>query len=531
VKTLNSKDSLGSIGSGSRRRRRRSGGSARDLDVGSKFNRRNKVHADLHSHHPTRYPKRSNIYGQIDEESEYSQDEPFDDLYGGMTASGSDEEGLFWRVDRVKQTIQKDNSDIFLDSLLAKQPVDIEDNEGDDKSLGETSFLSDFLNNRATNNGTKQRKGAGALMRSSLNSGNDLDTSFKDKRHHFDTTNDPSNIVKQYMNATVRQVISWQEEGYLFPRTRVEFVRYALIALIIAPLFHVALTILFDGGNHRNNNISASSKSFLNIEDAARTEINPYEKYAALHSANEANNWAGSSQVMLSGSSSVKENFILIPDSDWADLPPKPLKRVALPPRLDPWNKPDSAMVLYTLSASNGNDLFTNTNANVNLWEAIRKQLKPKPLDAWPSWEHNSKLQFREDGFTMMYALRKREEAKSALIQLAEKFDQSMLYEFVAWNEGSDQDIGSVTPIAVDEQLQGGRTDIMIRRTISTSLGVASDKRDLRGKAQSQKAYASKEPVLVMRRVTDLPVEDELTLREFEGPPLEEIVWKKAKVS
>ena len=57
--------------------------------------------------------------------------------------------------------------------------------------------------------------------------------------------------------------------------------------------------------------------------------------------------------------------------------------------------------------------------------------------------------------------------------------------------------------------ISNGRSDVMIRRTLSIR----------------ERWEEGDEPVVVMRRVKDLPVEDELTMREFEGPALEEIVW------
>ena len=206
-------------------------------------------------------------------------------------------------------------------------------------------------------------------------------------------------------------------------------------------------------------------------------------------------------------------------------MKPKPPERLALPPRLDHQDKPDSAMILFTISASNDKDgLSTNTDANIKLWESIQEQLHPKPIDVWPSWYHDSSSHFREDGFTLMYSIRKRDDAKRALIIMAQKFGQSSLYEFVAWNDfGYDANSSSAKPEKFTERLRGGKTDVMIRTTISTEPEIAAAKNDRRGKAQ--KPVVTEEPVLVMRRVKELPVEDELTLREFEGPRLEDILW------
>ncbi|KAL3805564.1 hypothetical protein HJC23_005808 [Cyclotella cryptica] len=509
----------GSIGSG-RRRRRRSGSSSRDLEMGAKTSRR-KMHPDLHSHHPTRYPKRSGMYGQIEEGDEDNHHERFDELYDGIAMGGSDDEGLFRRVDKVKKTIKSDNNDDFLDALLAKKPVAKEARGDDSKSIGDASFLSDFLNKRATQNGTKQRKGTTTTSRvSSVSSLNHLDNTFKDKEN-CGTSKYAMSVFKQTVYAALRKVQQWYKDGYLFPRTRVEFVKYGLMAMIIAPLFHVALTILIDGRNHMHRGISPHAIYHGNeLKGLGSTGD-------ILHSRTKPDNWEGSSQVMLSASSSLKENFILIPDADWIDWKPSPPERLALPLRLDHRDKPDAAMVLFSISASNSkDDLLTNTDANIKLWEEIQDHLNPKPIDVWPSWYHDSSSHFREDGFTLMYSIRKRDDAKRALIIMAEKFGQSSLYEFVAWNDfGYDAQRSAAKPRKFAERLRGGKTDVMIRTTISTEPEITSGRNDRRGKAQ--KPVIKEEPALVMRRVKELPVEDELTLREYEGPPLEDILWSK----
>ncbi|KAL7487279.1 hypothetical protein ACHAW6_012875 [Cyclotella cf. meneghiniana] len=505
----------GSIGS-SRRRRRRSGSNSRDLEIGVKTSRR-RMHADLHSHHPTRYPKRSGMYGQIEEGDEDNHHERFDELYDGIATGGSDDEGLFRRVDKVKKSIKNDNNDDFLDSLLVKKPA-AKDTDCDNKSIGEASFLSNFLNKRAIQNGTKQRKGpTAASIASSVSSPNRFGSTFKDKENRG-TSKYVLTVAKQTASAAFRKVEKWYKAGYLFPRTRVEFVKYGLMAMIVAPLFHVALTILIDGENHMHRGKSPHAKNFDN--EVKRLGSNSEAVLSTI-----THHWGGSSQVMLSASSSLKENFILIPDADWIDLKPKPPERLALPPRLDHRDKPDSAMILFSISASNGkDDLSTNMDANINLWESIREQLHPKPIDVWPSWYHDAWSHFREDGFTLMYSIRKRDEAKRALIIMAEKFGQSSIYEFVAWNDfGYDADSTSSKPEKFAERLRGGKTDVMIRTTISTQPDIVAVSNDRRGKAQ--KPVITEEPVLVMRRVKELPVEDELTLREFEGPPLEDILW------
>jgi hypothetical protein len=442
------------------------------------------------------------MYGQIDEESEYGQEEVLDDfLYGGLDSNGSDEDGLFRRVDKVKKSIQNENGG-FLDSLLESQPlVNKANDDTDNESVGEKSFLSDFLHDRAAQNGTtKQRKGVGAaskgLMVSTDEKNNNND--FKDKCQNYVSNNNALSLVKHYAFTAFRRVQQWNKNGYILPTSRIEFVKYGLLALIFAPLFHVAITMALGGKSHRHGK---SVHTYL-----TQNKVNPSQ------TAKEV----GSLYVMLSSSSSVKENVILIPDTDWIEMPPKPPKRIALPPRLGPRDRPESAMVLFSLSASSESNPSTNINGNTKLWESIRSELRPKPIDAWPSWYHNSSSHIREDGFTVMYSIRKRDEAKSSLTQLAEEFGQSSFYEFLAWDE-TNPDVDIELDNADIPRLPRKQTDIMIRKTIPTSAS---------GRGKSQDASAS--DVLVLRRVRDLPIEDDLTLRDFEGPPMDEIIWNKA---
>ncbi|KAL7461838.1 hypothetical protein ACHAXS_002235 [Conticribra weissflogii] len=290
----------------------------------------------------------------------------------------------------------------------------------------------------------------------------------------------------------------------------------------------------------------------------------------------KSNAWAGSSQVMLSHSSSLGENLILMPDSDWLDLQisrnqaiqassrgflsffrkgavsdadlPQPPKRLPLPPMLDPLYDSANSVVLYFITASNGKDIADqfdpanilsvselNTQANTKLWKDIQTRLNPKPSDAWPCWNQNSLAQFREDGFVLMYPMKRRVHAEKALKKLARDFGQSIFYEFITWTETpSESDFGTGSALTRVEDsigraserassirrvgkdgsaiiipaLPGGATDVMIRTTIS----VRGDQADV--------------PAVVMRRVKDLPIEDELTMREFEGPPEDEVVWE-----
>jgi hypothetical protein len=84
---------------------------------------------------------------------------------------------------------------------------------------------------------------------------------------------------------------------------------------------------------------------------------------------------------------------------------------------------------------------------------------------------------------------------------------------------GSIRRVGKDGSAIVIAPLPKGRTDVMIRTTIPT------DPEAGRGSSQSRSNKPAGKPVVVMRRVKDLPVEDELTSRDWEGPPLEDIVW------
>jgi hypothetical protein len=132
-----------------------------------------------------------------------------------------------------------------------------------------------------------------------------------------------------------------------------------------------------------------------------------------------------------------------------------------------------------------------------------------------------------------------RDDARMALTKLAKNLGRYpvRLYEYVTWSESSpNTDLGGGINVqgkegaSVEESagilrlagkfvgkngsaivipaLPNGRSDIMIRRTISTA---------------SSSSDSEQELAVVMRRVKDLPVEDELTMREWKGPPPEEI--------
>jgi nitrate reductase NapE component len=390
----------------------------------------------------------------------------------------------------------------------------------------------------------------------------------------------------------------YNEGGNILPQNRKEVVMFLVCALLLWPLVHVAITIVtgsyvYDnssGGSGRTrggrNSGAAYYGSEIQVGSNSRYNSRKNNMSPGLFSMGESmSTWAGSSQVMLSSRSSLPEDFILIPDADWIELqilrskvasssskvkssdssaggnsdgggffssffrkptsydmtPRKPPKRLPLPPILDPVYNTTASIVLFTINCG---PLRRDKEI---VWRLLQSSVLPRPIDVWPSWSHNSLAQYREDGFTVMYPLRLRGEARIALTKLVNKkvVDRSYLYEYLTWSETtSHPNIGDVSGVkgggssgsSVEERagsvrlvgkdgsaivipkLPNGRSDIMIRRTISTTNtdSVLSDPED--------------EPTVIMRRVMDLPVEDELTIREWEGPSLEEIVWSKEKM-
>lgn len=356
-------------------------------------------------------------------------------------------------------------------------------------------------------------------------------------------------------------------------------VQWGVLALVLSPFLNLAVQHLINSSASSNDYYGGEIQFVSNdgVVGSAKARLAGKSGGGgpdSLYSLGETSKaWAGSSMVMLSRRGSLKENIILIPDADWIELQisrnqastnsdgrtsffsrkrssadsPKPPQRLPLPTLLDPIYNSTAAMVLYSLTASNGINIpkskgsevsQLNTNANFNLWTAIQNRLPVEPEDVWPSWSHNSLAQFREDSYTLMFPYSKRNEARWALVKLASEFSQSSFYEFITWSEtptGSDYGVsggsvrvdgaleraGSIRRIGKDGSaiiippLPEGRSDVMIRSTI-----VVSDK-------ENTGAGGKDDPLVVMRRVKDLPVEDELTMREFEGPNVDEIAWSK----
>jgi hypothetical protein len=589
----------------------------------SKHKNKGKLYANLHEEHPTRYPQRSSMI-----EEELDEDELEDGgvgiagiagLYYGSEDMNSSTEDLFARGKGGNKS--KEGSDDFLGGLIASTTKNNDlkslllDNKDDNASVGDTSFISDLLRGHLNNGGdgrggAKQRK-SGSVM-SGISSLTPIDRAddaktgnhkSKSKKYDGDEHDNITIISKMehfrdegmaWVRRAIQRAANWYEHGdplprtrqecvqwyedggSLFPRSKKEWVQWGVLALVLSPLLHLAVMyILSDsssdyyGGEIQfisNNGVVGNAKANLAGKNG--------RGQSSLHSMGASKAWAGSSMVMLSRRSSLRENFILIPDADWIELQisrnhaltnsdgrtsffsrkrsstniPKPPQRLPLPAWIDPVHDSSAAMVLFSLTASNGNNLPTNKvsdiselnkNANFNLWNAIQNRLVPEPVDAWPSWSHNSLAQFREDSFTLMFPYSKRSEARAALVKLASEFGQSAFYEFITWSEaptGSDygfssggvggdeakgalERAGSIRRIGKDGSaiiippLPEGRSDVMIRSTI-----VVDEK-----SAETGGEY----PSVVMRRVRDLPVEDELTMREFEGPSVEEITWSK----
>jgi hypothetical protein len=593
----------------------------------SKHKNKGKLYANLHEEHPTRYPQRSSMI-----EEEPNEDDLEDDgvgnagLYYGSDLNSSNED-LFARTKGGNKT-QEDEGDDFLGGLIAsttKKNVTTSLEKDDNASVGDTSFLSDLLSGHLNNGGdgrggAKQRKGGSVL--SGLTSSPSINPSdgaksdknrSKSKKYDDDEHDEDDNttIIGQMENfrdegmvwvrrtiqkaanwyehgdplpRTRQECIQWYEEGGSpFPRSKKEWVQWGVLALILSPLLHLTVMYLITGNSSSNDYYGGEIQFVSNIGVVGNAKANLAGKngggQSSLYSLGSSKSWAGSSMVMLSRRSSLRENLVLIPDADWIelhisrnqastnsegrtsffsrkrssakDIIPKPPQRLPLPSLLDPIGDSTKYKVLFQLTASNGNNLPTgkgsdvsklNSNANFNLWNAIQNRLAPIPEDAWPSWSHNSLSQFREDSYTLMFPYSRRNEARKALVKLAGEFGQSSLYEFITWSEtptdsdygfsgggvrgdgaeGTMERAGSVRRIGKDgsaiiiPSLPEGRSDVMIRSTI-----VVDEK-----SAETRGEY----PSVVMRRVKDLPVEDELTMREFEGPSVDEISWSKQKL-
>lgn len=567
----------------------------------SKHKNKGKLYANLHDEHPTRYPNRSSMI-----QEELNEDDLEDDvILAACMNHGSDlnssSEDLFARTKGKSNS--KDASDDFLGGLIASttnKNVASSLDKDDTASVGDTSFLSDFLSGHLNNGGdgrggAKQRKGGSVMSEmSSLppnNRNDDVKAGILKKKSKKDHRDEGMAWFRRALQRagnwyahgdplprTRQDCIQWCEDGgSLFPRSKKEWVQWGVLALLLTPLLHLAVQYIITA-NYSINDYYGGEIQFISengVVGSAKANLAGKDGrgQSPLYSLGTSKSWAGSSMVMLSRRSSPRENFILIPDADWIELQisrnhaaknsdgrtaffkkssakdaPKPPQRLPLPSVLDPIHDSTAALVLFSLTAVNGNNIpikgsdvsNLNTNANINLWNAIRYRLKPEPVDAWPSWSHNSLAQFREDGFTLVYPYSRRNVARNALVKLASEFGQSSFYEFITWSEtptdsdfgfsgGSDETkgalerAGSIRRIGEDGSaiiippLPEGMSDIMIRNTIIVDETAAKT--------------GGEHPSVVMRRVKDLPVDDELTMREFEGPNVDEIIWSKKAIS
>lgn len=548
---------------------------------------------NLHEHHPVRYPRRSCDDDDDEEDDNYDEDrsDAGDAEKGRTVASrtkngtdatdaiamgdafglgedniestiGDEEGGLFQRVNNVRNELllsksnKKEQSDFFdgliksttrqsglyLNSSTKEIIDDVNDNDGA-ASVGETSFLSDFL----TKNSVARQRKAGQLDQKSIHAGGSTTSSIINiyKKHDDGTQKTQQHQYQQLVSqgiqclrnflikftdhvmsmirrSPVRQYLEryYDEGGDILPRNRWEIAVILVWALIILPLVRVAVIHVTHDSDVLKSGLGGPSLLISADGDDVIADV-----------------WKESSIAMLSKSSSMLENFILIPDTVWIELQIsrskmqssdndsiKLPKRLPLPSVIDHDYSSPSSMVLFYITAVNSTSLLLSNNVNPNpskrnirlntrLFESMQERLKPRPVDVWPCWAHNSIAHFREDGLIAMFPAAKRREARVTIKRLANAFGQSTIYEFITTSDRakSERRVGSDGSDIIIPGLRNGRSDVLIRRSLSTD---PSDK-DGAG------------PVVVMRRVKNLAVEDELTVREWEGPPLDQVVWNR----
>ncbi len=541
---------------------------------------------NLHDHHPLRYPKRS-IDDEDNDENEDEEDHsdaeaPLGNAQKGRksvsrttkdthtiavggavgrgedeveSSNGDEEDGLSKRVNRVRSELlhsksHKITQGDFLDGLVASTTGqsgphrsnntknsnntldDGYDNDGT-ASVGDTSFLSDFL---TKNSAARQRKSGQPDQRSIRGSTtsnvykkND-DGAQQPEQHQFPqhwhqgvqwlldfAVKFYDHFMSLIRQSTIRHYVQryYNEGGDILPRNRREIAIMLVWALLVLPLVRVVVIDAMDGGNH--SELGVQSLLISADGDDIIADV-----------------WKESSIAMLSKLSSIHENFILIPDTVWIELQisrrkvqssdndsMKLPKRLPLPSVIDHDYSSPSSIVLFYVTAVNSTSLLLNNNINTNpskrniklntrLFESMQERLKPRPIDVWPCWAHNSLARFREDGLIVMYPAAKRREARITVKRLAKAFGQSTIYEFITTSDRtkSERRVGSDGSEIIIPGLRNGRSDVMLRRSLSTD---PSDK-DGAG------------PAVVMRRVKNLAVEDELTMREWEGPPLDQVI-------
>jgi len=558
---------------------------ANEDDVGTSPNKRKDTPADSTnrgSKHSSKKSKGS---------SRESKDEDKNDNEEEAIDSFNDEDGLFLRVNKVRNEMLENsggrsNRIDFVDGLIASSTrgkLNLDrirggggsDGKGkgggqspqEEVSTEEASFLSDLL---------RKRRGGSVISTACKTETSGRTTELSDTSSLTHNTN-ASSLTYANRHGRGRQSSGSDDDdtvvrafrrfyyqgGELLPKTRKDWVVLFAMALLLSPMVHVVVVYImacFGLGNMASNAGSSYYGAAMQYTNGPQHRQGS-PNYASQELMSGA--WAGSSQVMLGSRSALGEDVILIPDADWVELQisrsrakqkrffgkddgPKPPQRLPLPTVIDPATslvEGSDGVVLYSIAMPSPN-IWSNPDAvkkaNADLWDAIRRRLRPRPIDAWPCWNHNSLARFREDGFAVMYPYGAREKARRGVARLAREVGKEVVYEFVTLSEtpldsggasvrggdGTAVRAGSIRRVGKDGSalvipiLPGGRSDVMMRRTIS-----ATD--PFNGGLKKWEEGSSEEPAVVMRRVKDLPAEDELTMRAWEGPPLEDIMWDK----
>ena len=278
-------------------------------------------------------------------------------MYDGTAISGlsygtdlnSSSEDLFARTNKSGNNKSKEDSDDFLGGLIAstttatnKNNVMSSLNQDDNASVGDTSFLSDFLSGHLNNNGggAKQRKGGSVVsgMTSVTSNNHHAKPSILKKKPKKDYRDEGMAWVRRaiqrvrnwYENGdplprTRQECIQWCEDGgSLFPKTKKEWVQWGVLALILTPFLHLAVQYMISVNSPTNDYYGGEIQYISNNGVVGTAKANLAGKggsgTSSLYSLGASKAWAGSSMVMLSRRSSPTENIILIPDADWIEL-------------------------------------------------------------------------------------------------------------------------------------------------------------------------------------------------------------------
>lgn len=120
-------------------------------------------------------------------------------------------------------------------------------------------------------------------------------------------------------------------------------------------------------------------------------------------------------------------------------------------------------MVLYALTGSNpmgvDHEEEWNAAANKRMRQDIQKLQNPMPRYTWDAFGFGAQDDWREEGFVVAYDQLEKESSKDALIDLARKYEQAAIYEFVV--EEDDNGISN----AMNEELT-----CMRRKTIPVGM-------------------------------------------------------------